>query len=83
MWDTHNKNATLNEANCSHQITTTAKNRHTFVCYFSAERVGFEPTVTFATPVFKTGSFDHSDTSPKLTISLWLVVIRNIITIYY
>jgi hypothetical protein len=30
-----------------------------------AERVGFEPTVsTRPTPVFKTGSFDRSDTSP-------------------
>ena len=28
------------------------------------ERVGFEPTVTLATPVFKTGSLNHSDTSP-------------------
>ena len=29
-----------------------------------AEGVGFEPTVTFATPVFKTGAFDHSATPP-------------------
>src|SRR3989304_4899471 len=31
-----------------------------------AERVGFEPTVTHnATPDFESGTFDHSDTSPK------------------
>ena len=35
-----------------------------------AERVGFEPTVTFATPVFKTGAFDHSATSPGSTRSM-------------
>ena len=29
-----------------------------------AERVGFEPTGTCAPPVFKTGSFNHSDISP-------------------
>ena len=29
-----------------------------------AERVGFEPTETCASPVFKTGSFNHSDISP-------------------
>ena len=29
-----------------------------------AERVGFEPTVGCPTPVFKTGAFDHSATSP-------------------
>ncbi len=30
-----------------------------------AEGVGFEPTVAFTTPVFKTGLFDHSSTPPK------------------
>lgn len=30
-----------------------------------AEREGFEPPVADATPVFKTGSFDHSDTAPR------------------
>ena len=30
-----------------------------------AERVGFEPTGTCAPPVFKTGSFNHSDISPQ------------------
>ena len=29
-----------------------------------AERVGFEPTDTCASPVFKTGSFNRSDISP-------------------
>lgn len=29
-----------------------------------AEGVGFEPTVPFGTPVFKTGAFDHSATPP-------------------
>ena len=29
-----------------------------------AERVGFEPTETCASPVFKTGSFNRSDISP-------------------
>ena len=29
-----------------------------------AERVGFEPTETFASTVFKTAAFDHSATSP-------------------
>ena len=33
--------------------------------YFS-ERVGFEPTVTCATLVFKTNTLNHSDTSPYL-----------------
>ena len=30
-----------------------------------AEGVGFEPTVPFGTPVFKTGAFDHSATPPR------------------
>jgi hypothetical protein len=29
-----------------------------------AERVGFEPTLAFAKPVFKTGAINHSTTSP-------------------
>ena len=32
---------------------------------FVAEGVGFEPTVAFTTPVFKTGLFDHSSTPPE------------------
>ena len=31
-----------------------------------AERVGFEPTDVFTSPVFKTGSFNRSDISPFL-----------------
>ncbi len=32
-----------------------------------AERGGFEPPVTItATPVFETGPFDHSGTSPRV-----------------
>ena len=30
-----------------------------------AERVGFEPTDASTSPVFKTGSFNHSDISPR------------------
>lgn len=36
---------------------------HLLYIYFS-ERVGFEPTVTCATLVFKTNTLNHSDTSP-------------------
>ena len=32
---------------------------------FMAEKVGFEPTVAFATPLFESGTFNHSDTSPQ------------------
>ena len=32
--------------------------------FFGAEGVGFEPTVGFPTPVFKTGALDHSTTPP-------------------
>lgn len=32
--------------------------------YFFSERVGFEPTVTCATLVFKTNTLNHSDISP-------------------
>ena len=31
---------------------------------FDTERVGFEPTVPEGTPVFETGPFGHSGTSP-------------------
>jgi hypothetical protein len=30
-----------------------------------ADGVGFEPTVGFPTPVFKTGSINRSDTHPR------------------
>lgn len=32
--------------------------------FYSAEKEGFEPPVPLSTPVFKTGAFDHSATSP-------------------
>ena len=35
-----------------------------------AERVGFEPTDAFTSPVFKTGAFDHSAISPYVKASL-------------
>ena len=35
-----------------------------FCAHGMAEGVGFEPTVTFATPVFKTGALNHSTTLP-------------------
>jgi hypothetical protein len=37
-----------------------------------AEGVGFEPTVAFTTPVFKTGLFDHSSTPPKMVTGIHL-----------
>ena len=40
-----------------------------------AERVGFEPTDACASPVFKTGSFDHSDISPFR--SLWYSITNS------
>ena len=39
--------------------------RRSMVFYKMAERVGFEPTETCASPVFKTGSLNHSDISPS------------------
>ena len=33
-----------------------------------AERVGFEPTELLHSPVFKTGAFDHSATSPAVNV---------------
>ncbi len=33
-----------------------------------AERVGFEPTDAFTSPVFKTGAFDHSAISPCVKV---------------
>lgn len=33
-----------------------------------AEGVGFEPTIGFPMPVFKTGAFDHSATPPQLLV---------------
>ncbi len=34
----------------------------------SAERAGFEPAVAFATPLFESGTINHSDTSPPASI---------------
>ncbi len=34
--------------------------------FLFAEAEGFEPPVPCGTPVFKTGTFDHSVTPPKL-----------------
>ena len=31
-----------------------------------AERVGFEPTVLLRTPLFESGTINHSDTSPRI-----------------
>lgn len=33
-----------------------------------AEGVGFEPTDTFVSPVFKTGAFGHSATPPQFIV---------------
>ena len=38
--------------------------RRSMVFFQLAERVGFEPTDAFTSPVFKTGAFDHSAISP-------------------
>jgi hypothetical protein len=44
-----------------------------------AERVGFEPTVGYKpTPVFKTGTFNRSVTSPKLTSADIITCYRTI-----
>ena len=40
------------------------RNAPTRVHFFLAERVGFEPTDTRISPVFKTGAFNHSTISP-------------------
>ena len=37
-----------------------------FIADGMAEGVGFEPTVAFTTPVFKTGLFVHSSTPPNV-----------------
>ena len=37
-----------------------------------AERVGFEPTDAFTSPVFKTGSLNRSDISPCMIIQLYI-----------
>ena len=42
-----------------------------------AEGVGFEPTRTFALPVFKTGAINRSTTPPKIQASLILAFGRD------
>ncbi len=42
----------------------------------SAERVGFEPTDTCVSTVFKTVSFGRSDTSPRPTATTWVTAGR-------
>ena len=37
-----------------------------------AEGVGFEPTIGFPMPVFKTGAFNRSATPPGMRCSLWV-----------
>ena len=49
-------------------------------CSQMAERVGFEPTVANATPVFETSTFDHSDTFPCTNI---LIYIGKIYKLFY
>ena len=45
-------------------ITTLNKKSLTICKAFSAENVGFEPTVPCGTTVFKTAAIDHSANSP-------------------
>ena len=48
-----------------------------------AERVGFEPTDAFASPVFKTGSFNRSDISPeKAGASIVQALVYDTMTTY-
>ena len=48
----------------STNIHAEKENAPTRVHFFLAERVGFEPTDTRISPVFKTGAFNHSTISP-------------------
>ena len=45
-----------------------------------AEGTGFEPAVPCGTPVFETGTFDHSDTLPDFFIIAHLPHIRQILS---
>ena len=40
--------------------------------YALAEREGFEPPVPCGTPDFESGTFDHSATSPKSMVILFI-----------
>lgn len=48
-----------------------------------AERVGFEPTALDESPVFKTGSLNHSDTSPKQLSDLFIITRRFAFVKYF
>ena len=49
-----------------------------------AERVGFEPTVGYKpTPVFKTGTFNRSVTSPRLVTNIETRRIQKNIAAYH
>ena len=50
--------------------------RRSMVFFQLAERVGFEPTDAFTSPVFKTGAFDHSAISPYVKANLCQKQIR-------
>ena len=41
--------------------------------------MGFEPTDAFTSPVFKTGSFDRSDSSPNFCYNIFTVPTTNLI----
>ena len=45
-----------------------------------AEGVGFEPTDTFVSPVFKTGAFGRSATPPVI---IYFLLIKNNISLSY
>ena len=46
-------------------LSTKIKRTSVDVLFILAERVGFEPTDAFTSPVFKTGSLNRSDISPN------------------
>ena len=46
------------------------------------ESVGFEPTDAFTSPVFKTGSFDRSDSSPFLATGFIIAKKRPIVNTF-
>ncbi len=41
-----------------------------------SEREGFEPSVTFATPIFKIGAINHSATFPMILV-LWYFYLED------
>ena len=44
-----------------------------------AERAGFEPAVPCGTPDFESGTFDHSATSPRMSLIMQISVGRAIL----